>query len=38
MLCNKSGNSTVRFRPNLSVSGSEIDKALEIIKKVDNSL
>ena len=38
MLCNKSGNSTVRFRPNLSVSGLEIDKALEIIKKVDNSL
>lgn len=38
MLCNKSGNSTVRFRPNLSVSSIEIDKALEIIKKVDNSL
>ena len=38
MLCNKSGNSTVRFRPNLSVSGVEIDKALEIIKKVDNLL
>ena len=38
MLCNKSGNSTVRFRPNLSVSILEIDKALEIIKKVDNSL
>lgn len=38
MLCNKSGNCTVRFRPNLSISESEIDKALEIIKKVDNSL
>ena len=38
MLCNKSGNNTVRFRPNLSVSSIEIDKALEIIKKVDNTL
>lgn len=38
MLCNKSGNCTVRFRPNLAISESEIDKALEIIKKVDNSL
>ena len=38
MLCNKSGKITVRFRPNLSVSSAEIDKALEIIKKVDNSL
>ena len=38
MLCNKSGSSTVRLRPNLSVSSIEIDKALEIIKKVDKSL
>lgn len=38
MLCNKSGKKTVRFRPNLCVSEEEIDKALEIIKKVDNSL
>jgi L-lysine 6-transaminase len=38
MLCNKSANKTVRFRPNLSVSSYEVDKALEIIKKVDNSL
>ena len=38
MLCNKSGNCTVRFRPNLAISESEIDKALKIIKKVDNLL
>ena len=38
MLCNKSGNCTVRFRPNLAISKSEIDSAIEIITKVDNTL
>ena len=38
MLCNKSGKKTVRFRPNLNINRDEINKAIDIIKKVDNSL
>jgi len=38
MLCNKSGPRTVRFRPNLSVSIFEIDKAIDIICEVDENL
>lgn len=38
MLCNKAMEKTVRFRPNLAVDISEIQKALEIIYHVDETL
>ena len=38
MLCNKAMDKTVRFRPNLAVNISEIQKALEIISQVDKTL
>tara|TARA_R100000951_G_scaffold82681_2_gene70349 strand:- start:4004 stop:5179 length:1176 start_codon:yes stop_codon:yes gene_type:complete len=33
MICNKTGDKSIRLRPNLAISNSEIDSALEIINK-----
>lgn len=38
MLCNPTCKQTIRFRPNLNISLDEVHHALEIIKRVDNSL
>ena len=38
MLCNPTGEKTVRLRPNLLVNSNEIDQALSIIKKVTTNL
>ena len=38
LICNPTLDQTMRFRPNLNVSSDEINHALEIIRRVDNSL
>jgi L-lysine 6-transaminase len=38
LLCNKTMDKTIRFRPNLYISEKEIDKALDIIYKIDKNI
>ncbi len=36
LICNKTGQKSIRFRPNLNISNIEIGLALEIIKETIN--